>query len=312
MVLETDGRSMLLIYHWLPTSCQRAAPSATWGGRSAGPQGTVAPWFTLNREGYAVDTSSISLRSSVLLATPSEAGDFLPLLRWLILMCLTAFGVAVLWRLGLIRLMLDTDRTHVSSLILGLFALTSLHCLTQTWFVSRELTAVRSFQEVLRRDPGWLAAVAADPERVGQHHMIARHVANLVAKARAQNGRRVDQTLLLRALADRLHGREKIGLFVAEALLRLALMGTAVGFILMLVPIAGLTAFDAESLRKALAGMSSGMAIALNITVAGIATALLLKLQYFFLDKAIADLFAAITELTEVHVVSALEERSHV
>ena len=49
------------------------------------------------------------------------------------------------------------------------------------------------------------------------------------------------------------------------------------------------------------------MAIALNITVTGIATALLLKLQYFYLDKAIADLFADITELTEVHVVSALE-----
>jgi hypothetical protein len=75
----------------------------------------------------------------------------------------------------------------------------------------------------------------------------------------------------------------------------------------MLIPIAGLTAFDAESLRKALAGMSSGMAIALNVTVTGIATALLLKLQYFYLDKAIADLLTTITELTEVHVVSVLE-----
>jgi hypothetical protein len=53
--------------------------------------------------------------------------------------------------------------------------------------------------------------------------------------------------------------------------------------------------------------MSSGMAIALNVTVTGIATALLLKLQYFYLDKAIADLVTTITELTEVHVVSALE-----
>jgi hypothetical protein len=254
-----------------------------------------------------VETPSISRRASLLLATPSESGDFLPLLRWLILMSLTAFGVAVLWRLGLIRLMLDTDRTHVSSLILGLFVLTTLHCLTQTWIVSKELTAVRVFEEAVRRERGELAALAADPKRLPQGSMIARHVANLVAKARTQKGFRLDQTLLLRTLADRLRSREKIGIFVAEALLRLALLGTAVGFILMLIPIAGLTAFDAESLRKALAGMSSGMAIALNITVTGIATALLLKLQYFYLDKAIADLFADITELTEVHVVSALE-----
>jgi MotA/TolQ/ExbB proton channel family len=254
-----------------------------------------------------VEIPSFSRRSSLLLATPSDSTDFLPLLRWLILISLTVFGVAVLWHLGLIRLMLETDRTHVSSLILVLFVLTTLHCLTQTWVVSRELTAVRGFQDVLRGERGVLRALAGDPSSARQDSIIGRHVANLVVKARAQKGRRLDQTLLLRALADRLRSREKVGLFVSEALLRLALLGTAVGFILMLIPIAGLTAFDAESLRKALAGMSSGMAIALNVTVTGIATALLLKLQYFYLDKAIADLFAAITELTEVHVVSVLE-----
>jgi MotA/TolQ/ExbB proton channel family len=253
-----------------------------------------------------VERSFFGQRSSLLLATPAESGDFLPLLRWLILMSLTVFGVAVLWRLGLIRLMLETDRTHVSSLILVLFVVTTLHCLTQTWIVSRELIGVRSFEEALQRERGCLPTVPND-SRFPHGTLIARHVANLVAKARAQKGRRVDQTLLLRTLADRLRGREKIGVFVSEALLRLALLGTAVGFILMLIPIAGLTAFDAESLRKALAGMSSGMATALNVTVTGIATALLLKLQYFYLDKAIAELFAAITEFTEVHVVSVLE-----
>ena len=254
-----------------------------------------------------MEIASLSRRSSLLLATPSESGDFLPVLRWLILMSLTVFGVAVLWHLGLIRLMLETDRTHVSSLILVLFVLTTLHCLTQTWIVSKELTAVRSFQDELRGDRGFLRALPGDPSSAPQGSVIARHVANLVTKARAQKGRRVDQTLLLRALTDQLRSRERIGLFVSEALLRLALLGTAVGFILMLIPIAGLTAFDAESLRKALAGMSSGMAIALNVTVTGIATALLLKLQYFYLDKAIADLLTTITELTEVHVVSVLE-----
>ena len=254
-----------------------------------------------------MEIPSFSRRATLLLATPSESADFLPLLRWLILMSLTVFGVAVLWHLGLIRLMLDTDRTRVSSLILILFVLTTLHCLVQTWVVSKELTAVRLFQNVLGRERGLLRGLPGDPGSAPPDSIIARHVANLVAKARAQKGRRVDQTLLLRTLADRLRGREKLGLFVSEALLRLALLGTAVGFILMLIPIAGLTAFDVESLRKALAGMSSGMAIALNVTVTGIAAALLLKLQYFYLDKAIAELFAAITELTEVHVVSVLE-----
>jgi hypothetical protein len=258
-------------------------------------------------KGCAVDISSIQPRRSIVLASRRESQDFLPLLRWLIVISLTGFGLAVLWQVGLIQLMFRTDRTHISSLILALFALTTLHCLVQTSLVSNELRATRSFREALDGEPGRLAMLLAEANRDEDRSIIARHVANLSAKARAQRGRRIDQTLLLRTLADRLRSREKLGLFVSESLLRLALLGTAVGFILMLIPIAGLNAFDAETLRKAMAGMSGGMAIALNITVTGIATALLLKLQYFFLDKAIVELFNTITEVTEVHVVSVLE-----
>ena len=53
-------------------------------------------------------------------------------------------------------------------------------------------------------------------------------------------------------------------------------------------------------------GMTSGMAIALNITVAGIGTALFLKLTYYLLDEAIADLFREITKVTEVYVIPML------
>jgi len=255
----------------------------------------------------AVDTHSIVARPSVLLAAPSESRDFLPLLRWLIVVGLTCFGLVVVWHLGLIQVMFETDRTHISSLILGIFALTSLHCLAQTWVVSKELAATRSFRDTLGREAGGSARGFVDPTLAPEGSMIARHVANLVAKARAQGGHRIDQTLLLRTLADRLRGREKLGLFVSEALLRLALLGTAVGFILMLIPIASLTAFDAESLRTALTGMSGGMATALNITVTGIGTALLLKLQYFFLDKAVGELVGNVTDVTEVHIISRLE-----
>jgi hypothetical protein len=56
--------------------------------------------------------------------------------------------------------------------------------------------------------------------------------------------------------------------------------------------------------------MSGGMAVALNVTVTGIASALVLKLQYFFLDSDVADRFHRITEVTEVYVVPALETGS--
>ncbi len=253
-----------------------------------------------------MESSSTEQRFSVLLGTPTEARDFLPVLRWLVLMSLTVFGLAVLWRLGILQAMFETDRTHISTLILLLFAFTSLHCLAQTWFVSKELVATRVYEDALRARRDDLR----DPDRLPKGSMIARHVANVVTKARAQGGRRIDQTVLLRVLVNRLRARERFGLFISEALLRLALLGTAVGFILMLIPMAGLNSFDAETLRKALSGMSGGMAVALNITVTGIGTALLLKLQYFFLATGVVDLFDMITEVTEVHVVPVLERHA--
>jgi hypothetical protein len=241
-----------------------------------------------------VEISSIKPRASILLGTSSEARDFLPVLRWLILMSLTGFAVVALWQLGLIQAMFATDRTHISSLILLLFALTSLHCLAQNWFVSKELVATRLFEQALRGHRNRLSMFLGDPDRIAKDSMIARHVANIVTKSHTQGGRRIDQTVLLRVLVNRLRGRE-------------SLLGTAVGFILMLIPMAGLNSFDAETLRKALSGMSGGMAVALNITVTGIGTALLLKLQYFLLATGIVDLYDTITEVTEVHVISALE-----
>ena len=252
-----------------------------------------------------------NVTAGVLIGRSDEARDYVPLLRWLVLSGLVAFGVLALAYFGVLQVMLETDRTRLSVLILAIFVITSLHCLYQTIVVSRELVSARRASEQIVSSPGALSLVGEKVlTRDGRElppGAMTSHIRNLIAKSQVQGGRRLDQTLLLRSLADRLRAREKLGWFVAEALLRLALLGTAVGFILMLVPIAGLSSFDVETLRTALAGMSGGMAIALNVTVAGIATALVLKLEYYFLDEDIAELFSKITEVTEVYVVSALE-----
>jgi hypothetical protein len=141
--------------------------------------------------------------------------------------------------------------------------------------------------------------------------ILATHIGNLLIKAGLSRGA-VDQTVLLRAMADRLRGREKLGLFVAEGMLRLALLGTAIGFILMLIPIAQLKSFEADTLRTALSGMTGGMAIALNVTVTGISAALVLKFEYYLLDGAIGELFDLITDTTEVYVMPVLSRDSDV
>src|SRR3984885_11347486 len=116
-------------------------------------------------------------------------------------MCLTVFGLVTLWQLNVLQAMFATDRTHISSLILGLFALTSLHCLVQLWHISRELVAARSIQSMLHEERERPSVAIGDLGRTSKGSTIARHIANLVAKARSQGGGRIDQTLLLRVLA---------------------------------------------------------------------------------------------------------------
>jgi hypothetical protein len=253
---------------------------------------------------------------TAIVGTEQQAREHVPVLKWLVVNCLTAVAVGAMWHFGLIEAVLRTDHTRVSLLIAGIFVLTALHCLSQTIYVSRELNRARSLRaRIVAGSTGRLTlkdgkVFAADGSEM-KGGILANHIANLVRKSTVGGNGPFDQTLLLRALADRLRGRQKLGLFVSEGLLRLALLGTAIGFILMLIPISELNSFDPDTLRSALTGMTSGMAVALNVTVTGIASALVLKFQYYLLDGAVAELFDLITETTEVHVVPQLRQSAN-
>lgn len=252
---------------------------------------------------------------AAMIGPPLAMRDYGPVLRWLIVTMLVVLGVVTLWQLGYLGTVIESDHTRISLLIFAVFVITSLHCLVQSVDVSRELVAARKARASIEAESGTGFRLAGANVLTGAGTLLppgvlTSHVRNLVKKADIRGKGQLDQTLLLRAVADQLRSREKIGLFVSEALLRMALLGTAIGFILMLIPIAGLSSFDADTLRGALAGMTGGMAVALNVTVAGIGTALVLKFQYFQLDGAIGELFSLIAETSEIHVVPAIE-RSH-
>jgi hypothetical protein len=76
------------------------------------------------------------------------------------------------------------------------------------------------------------------------------------------------------------------GWFAADSVLKIGLLGTIIGFILMLVPIGELTSFDASSLQSALAAMSAGMAVALYTTLTGLIANIILRFQFQFLADA--------------------------
>jgi len=237
--------------------------------------------------------------------------DHLPLLRWLMFTGVCAFGFALVWYFGLFRLMLASDKTYISAIIVALYLATCVHCFVRTLTISRELDAAHRVAALVGRGvDGFSVAgqnvVTSDGTRLppGQ---VTNHIRNLILKSRLQGHHRIDQTLLLRGFADTLRGPNQLGTFVADALMKLGLLGTIIGFILMLAPIAGLDAADRASVKSSMGLMSDGMAVAMYTTLTGLVGSVLLQMQYYLLDEATARVFGVATDLTEVFVVSVLE-----
>ncbi|MDE2376851.1 MotA/TolQ/ExbB proton channel family protein [Bradyrhizobium sp.] len=237
----------------------------------------------------------------------ADSSERSALLLWMIFTGLSVFAAVLLWRYGLIRLMLVSDRTYISSLIAVLYVVTCGHCFVRTRAIAREAAAARRCRAVLSSPAG---GKALEPnETVLPRGLVRDHIDSLVTKAAAQDYHRVDQTLLLRTLADRLRGSNGFGAFVSDTLMKLGLLGTIIGFIIMLAPIAGLDAADKAAMKSSMGLMSDGMAVAMYTTLAGLVGSILVRIQYYMLDAATQRVFSDAVVLTETHVTPALERR---
>ena len=240
-------------------------------------------------------------------------GDRGPLLRWLVFTGLCVFAFVLLWRFGLIRQTVASDRTYLSSIIGLLYVAASMHCLWRTIVISREADAARRGGALIAAGSGGLNvegdAIIVDGAGKLPPCLVSAHIHDLAVKARLQGPRRLDQTLLLRGLAGRLRGSNQFGAFASDTLMKLGLLGTIIGFIMMLAPIAGLDPSDRGAIKSSMNLMSDGMAVAMYTTLAGLVGSILVRIQYYMLDDATAKLFALAVGLTEVRVVSVLENR---
>jgi hypothetical protein len=230
-----------------------------------------------------------------------------PLLLWMIFTGVCVFAVVLLWRYGLIRLMVTSDRTYISSVIAALYLVTCCHCLWRTWAIAREGEAARRCRAFLSVADGTRPTIDTAVMPAG---MVTDHIGSLVTKARAQGAGRMDQTLLLRSLADRLRGSNGFGAFASDTLMKLGLLGTIIGFIIMLSPIATLDAADKVAMKSSMGLMSDGMAVAMYTTLAGLVGSILVRIQYYMLDAATQRVFSDAVTLTETRVTPALE-RAH-
>src|SRR5258705_7386734 len=87
------------------------------------------------------------------------------LLLWMIFTGLSIFAVFLLWRYGLIHLMVASDRTYISSLIAVLYLITCGHCFWRTRPIARAGEAARGCPALLSA-PNCAKALDADARRL--------------------------------------------------------------------------------------------------------------------------------------------------
>jgi len=184
------------------------------------------------------------------------------LLRSSILMSLIFFAAFLIVDLGLLSLIIDSDKSKISIIIIFIYILATFH-----WFYN----AFRLDKEI------------SDLDEPKNGTLMSSFLEN------NENLRSADRNMQLSLLEDELSNRHALGYLSVDILLKLGLTGTVIGFILMLLPIGQIQDFDPQILQKLLSTMSGGMAVALYTTLTGLVTSILLKFQYFILDSSLSN-----------------------
>jgi hypothetical protein len=225
-----------------------------------------------------------------------ELKDANLILRAFIVLGLIGFGFFIAAERGLVQLALDSDKSYITYVILLIYVLASLHWL----WLARSLTGERrrfvSLEVALEEDQ---SIDSIDEGRLGK---LLLNLKQNESRSRDENEA---AATLVEAFGDEIANSHAFGHFISDVLLRLGLLGTIVGFIFMLLPIAEMTDFDAAMMQKLLTAMSGGMAVALYTTLAGLITSTLLKLQYHILDASAAQLATRLSVLAEVRLKHA-------
>lgn len=233
------------------------------------------------------------------------------LLVWLIVTGLIIFGIVVSWNEGLIMLLVGGDRSRICLVIALLYVIGTVHCANRVFFLSSELNHAADIATRLSTADGGSPVKIKDGRLllVGSDEILPRcvmtqHLIDLIGARQEMQDSEVgaEKSNLTEALAERLKGAHELGWFVVDILLKLGLVGTIIGFILMLGSVANTASLDVNTMQKVLRQMSSGMGTALFTTLAGLIGSILLGLQYLLLDKSADELLQRVIRVAEIEI----------
>ena len=186
----------------------------------------------------------------------SSSGLFLLLL---LLTGIEAFIFYYLYDNQLLFRLFENDKSYVSILILTIYGAAHFHVM------------VTGF-----RFSGHFQSLAQDSREIMQQYLIS-----------AEPSITPDQEQRLVVIDTRLRSQYAFGFVIADLMLKLGLLGTVVGFIIMLGSLSNLNSVDITVMQTLLVEMSGGMKIALFTTLTGMLAGIFLNLKYHLLDWSV-------------------------
>lgn len=198
-------------------------------------------------------------------------------LHWLLVSSLVLFALMLLLDMSVLTHIISQDVTRISLIILILFLGTCCHCGYRAWHLS---TQSLHFDELIQSPAAFKAQHPQQP-----HSLISAYLQSLT-------GQDSQPTISAEVLAERLSGAHQTGWFITGILVKLGLMGTVVGFVLMLESVNGLENLDTSDLKNLMQQMTQGMGVAMNTTLVGLVCSMILGAQYLMLDRGADQLLA--------------------
>lgn len=235
------------------------------------------------------------------------------LLVWLIFTGLLSFALVMSWHFGFLNLLYEGDRSRISWLITLLYIFVYLHCFGRIVTISGQINSTRMAEEVITgtdsldldsRDGTVLVndnrLLPASPLSDYIHDLLCIYSGN--KEGRSIEGSN-DNTDLIDVYESRLKKQHELGWFLSDIMIKLGLLGTIVGFVLMLGSVTDVTDFDVNTMQSILKQMSSGMGTALYTTFAGLICSMLTAIQYQMLDQGAEEILDSIRHLTQVYII---------
>lgn len=218
-------------------------------------------------------------------------------LLWTLYAGVMSFLLWLSWELQILTKLFSTDPTKITYVV-GLFFIGgTIHCGVRSWYLSKQINAATEIKEGSK--------VWQDDESLPAKFMQAINKSILGQPLEAE--KLSDSDLLADVFAEQTRAQHEVGWFFTSLLVKLGLLGTVIGFVLMLTPLSTLESFDIEDIQGILANMTAGMAVALNTTLVGLLGSMLLSFQYLMLDRGADELVARVIEYVQTELVPSLK-----